>query len=323
MNDEVSVTSSSTKQADTQSSQAIAIETLRRRSRGHDQAANARIDGLVSQELYRLEAQANNINARSQQQAADIMALKRSAQQASVGLRRQGIHDHPQLAAITQFLEQYTSAVVPHIERDDSGYFALSYDTIDFQQAQQDAIDMARVLRNRQRSPHAQPFSQPVSPASEPSLKREISEKQTGFSHSLVVSSHQIKKALSSTMSEINQRFQTPKHRRRQRKTAGGFALNAETLADESWKEGAMVSSRTPEFTWLDGTIWLSGAAIARIALQSVVAGHPIIATALMVGLAAAILFALYRVVVVETSNYTLIYRLCIGLIGLFLAGMF
>jgi len=328
MTGEVLAPSASAKQADTRSPQAIAIETLKQRSRGHDLAANARIDNLVSQELYRLEVQANTINERSQQQAADIMALKRSAQQASVGLRRQGIHDHPQLAAITQFLEQYTSAVVPHIERDGSGYFALSYDTIDFQRAQQDAIDMARVLRDRQRSPRQQSFSQPVTPiapAPAPASKREFSKKQAGFNHSFAASSNQIKTAIGGTLNEINQRFKATKRKRRQRKTiaTGSFALDTGAFADEGWKEGVMVSSTTSEFTWIDGTIWFSGAAIARIALQSVVAGHPVIDTALMIGLAAAILFALYRIVVVKASDYTLIYRLCIGLIGLFLAGMF
>ncbi len=324
MADEIPVPNASAKQADTQSPQAIAIETLKQRSRGYDQVANARIDSLVSQELYRLEVQANNINERSQQQAADIMALKRSAQQASVGLRRQGIHDHPQLTAITQFLDQYTSAVVPRIERDDGGYFALSYDTIDFQQAQQDAIDTARVLRDRQRSPHTQPFSQPIASASAHSLQSNSSAKQTGFNHSLVSSSNQIKTAIDSTIDEINQRFKATKHKRRQRKTTEeGFALDAGAFNNEDWEEGVIVSSATPEFTWLDGTIWFSGAAIARIALQTVVAGHPVIATALMISLSAVILFALYRVVAVKTSDYTLIYRLCIGLMGLFLADMF
>lgn len=190
------------------------IETIKQRSLGHAQAAH--IDGLVSQELYRLEVQANNINVRSQQQAADIMALKRSAQQASVGLRRQGIHNHPQLAAITQFLDQYPSAVVPHIARDNSGYFALSYDTIDFQQAQQDAIDTARVLRNRQRSPHTQSFTQPIARESAPvpSSKRDFSEKQTGFNRSFRAYSNQIKTAVSSAIGRIDQRIKATKHSR-------------------------------------------------------------------------------------------------------------
>ena len=132
------------------SPQEIAIEALKQRSRGGDQAANARIDNLVAQELYRLEVQANYINERSQQQAADIMALKRSAQQASVGLRRQGIHTHPQLTAITQFLESYESAAVPRMEKDDQGHFNLTYDTVDFsiEPSKMRSIT-AHTLRNR------------------------------------------------------------------------------------------------------------------------------------------------------------------------------
>ena len=327
------------------SPQEMAIEALKQRSRGSDQAANARIDNLVSQELYRLEVQASHINERSQQQAADIMALKRSAQQASVGLRRQGIHNHPQLAAITQFLESYESAVVPHIERDAQGHFSLTYDTVDFRQAEQDAVNTAHTLRNRRRAaspvPSQMPFSEPVAtehlaahPKSSPSSTYQVAEDW-------------MKAAVSSPVDTLTQLFglasdqilgQTGSRRRRRRKrqtafVPEGFDSELEGLQPGDWEEGMMDDlSADPaeeddysgtQFSWLDGAIWFSGAAIARIVVRDIAISYPIAQTVFLVALVGIITFALYQVVISKTNDYSLVYRLCIGMVGLFLAGLF
>ena len=326
--------------------QELAIEALKQRSRGSDQATNARIDNLVSQELYRLEVQANYINERSQQQATDIMALKRSAQQASVGLRRQGIHNHPQLAAITQFLESYQSAVVPHIERDDKGHFTLTYDTVDFHRAEQEAVDTAHTLRNRRRAtpqpPSQVPFSQPV--AAEPFIAFEKSRHSSTYQ----VAADWMQAATNSTVDTLTQLFgsgldqffgQRGSRRRRQRKHPAkfapeGFDSELAGLPLSDWEEGMMDSDfsddsaeegyySSSQFSWLDGAIWFSGAAIARIIVRDIAINHPIVQTAFLVALVGVIVFALYQVIISKSNDYSLVYRLCIGIAGLFLAGLF
>ncbi len=329
------------------SPQEIAIEALKQRSRGGDQAANARIDNLVTQELYRLEVQASYINERSQQQAADIMALKRSAQQASVGLRRQGIHAHPQLAAITQFLESYESAAVPHIERDAQGQFALTYDTVDFHRAEQDAVDTAHTLRNRRQTtqmmPSHLPFSQPVAAG------HNVATHKSHPGSTYEVAEDWMKATVSSTLDTLTHLFgsasnqifgQTgPRPRRRRKRQTEfvpeGFDLDLEGLQASEWEEGIMDSanfSASPseegdysshQFSWLDGMIWFSGAAIARIVVRDIAISHPIAQTAFLVALVGVIVFALYQVVISKSNDYSLVYRLCIGMVGLFLAGLF
>lgn len=340
------------------SPQELAIEALKQRSRGSDQAANARIDNLVSQELYRLEVQAHYINERSQQQAADIMALKRSAQQATVGLRRQGIHNHPQLAAITQFLESYQSAVVPHIERDAKGHFTLTYDTIDFHRAEQDAVNTAHTLRNRRQAtppmPSQMPFSEPIA------AEHAIATEKGRHSSNYQVAADWMQVAISSTLDTLTELFglgfdqffgqrgdqrgnqrgnQRGGRRRRRRKhqaefVVEGFDLEPEGLQSGEWEEGMMDSdfsadpdeegySSSSEFSWLDGAIWFSGAAIARIIARDIAISHPIVQTAFLIALIGVIAFTLYQVIISKSNDYSLVYRLCIGIAGLLLAGLF
>ncbi len=357
-----------------------AIDALKQRSLGNDPTASTRIDNLVAQEIYRLEAQAITVNERSRQQAADIMALKRAAQQASVGLRRQGIHDHPQLAIITQFLENCPSAAVPYIERNEYGQFALTYDTVDFHRAEQEAIATAHALRNRQQSSQPIPLS-PGSPLLETALPTEPftlgssstnlttgqaadyateyatdgdehHRRKSRYRHAYRTADDWVKAAVVTTVSSFNQLLgqltgqQTHARRRQHRRypslVTEGFDLS---LAESDEPEEGMLSPtadfsverfRTKvrenagenaysnsSFSWLDGTIWFSGAAIARIVIQSVVANYPMVQTALLVALIGVIVFALYRVIVSNSNDYGLVYRLCIGILGLFSAGLF
>ncbi|MEO0769735.1 MAG: hypothetical protein AAFY72_09915, partial [Cyanobacteria bacterium J06649_4] len=115
---------------------ARAAETLKQRSNAQ---TSAHANELINQEIERLQIHAHNINERSQQQAAEILAMKRSAQQATVALRRHGLQDHPQLGIIEQFLEAYPSVAVPHLERDSSGQFCLRHDSINLHHAEQEA----------------------------------------------------------------------------------------------------------------------------------------------------------------------------------------
>lgn len=321
-----------------QSPQAIAIETLKQRSRGSDQATKAHIDYLVSQELFRLEAQASSINERSQQQAMDIMTLKRSAQAAAVGLRRQGIHDHPQLAAITQFLDRYESAAVPLIERNDQGFFALSYNTIDFHQAEHEAINTANVLRNRRRVHQVTPFSQPVEPAANNQALKQEAFSHEEFIHEAESRTDRLSQLIENSSAWLKATFrkafnsfshQASKTKNRRHRRRRGLANSASNDWEEGFVENGPPVSHYPndtfnhQFTWLDGTIWFSGAAIARIVVQPLLAFSPLIENVLLVSLVGIIAFALYRVIVEKSPNYTMVYRLCIGMMGLFLGGLF
>ncbi|KPQ35551.1 MAG: Pentapeptide repeats (8 copies) [Phormidesmis priestleyi Ana] len=364
-----------------QSPQEKAIEALKQRSLGHDQAAIARMDHLVAQEIYRLEVQANNINERSRQQATEIMAIKRSAQQASVGLRRQGIHDHPQLTAIIQFLADHQSAAVPYIERDSQGHFTLAYDTIDFHQAEQEAIDTAHALRNRRQASHAVPISQPphqalftqpiASSAQHNTLTPPRNNYETAKSwieaacnFAVEGTSELIHTFSSGSASDLTEKG---KRRRRRRNTVtiegdypetnslnhdewpegieegfgqaglsamGGFSMGSSDMGSSDMGSSDMGSSDmgssdmaegylNHQFSWLDGTIWFSSAAIARIMIQAIAASYPIVQTLSLMGLVGVIVFALYKVIISKSTDYSLVYRLCIGMMGLFLAGLF
>ncbi|MFK8182830.1 MAG: hypothetical protein AB8B99_05600 [Phormidesmis sp.] len=360
------------------SPQEIAIETLKQRSRGGE-SASARIDNLMAQELYRLEVQANLINEQSQKQAENILALKRSAQQASIGLRRQGIQNHSQLAIITEFLEHYPSVAVPHIDRDSQGTFTLSYITVDFQQAEQDAIDTAHALRNRQQQtttnqtdnvsfnqePPSTLFSQPLPPlrrAHKDSAIRNIYAEETSPTRSSINNpgepisttrprKNRLQKSLGNTIDKVLYLLGSNQERKRQtvetnrvisnsvvsegidlfnnvstHSTVEGFVDHegriSHTDADFIFS-GPSKHGNSHPFSWLDGTIWFSGAAIARIIIQTIALSYPIVQTLFVITLASAITFALYRVVIARSENYNLIYRLCIAMAGLLLASLF
>ncbi|MEM6449218.1 MAG: hypothetical protein AAF703_02785 [Cyanobacteria bacterium P01_D01_bin.105] len=358
--------------SENQSAQALAIETLKQRSRGGE-AANARIDSLIAQELYRLEVQANIINEQSEKQAENILALKRSAQQASIGLRRQGIQNHPQLAIITEFLERYRSAAVPHLERDEQGYFALSYNTVNFQQAQQDAMDTADALRNRgQHLPTATStsstesirtgqtsapqdealqdilFSQKI-PAAYPNHHSAVTRSPISAGPANLSSvpqptrtrKNRLEKSLGNTIDKVLSLFGQNKARKR-KPTGIPIELMDNSAGHQHLEEGfikpgtaafttddnpSLSSSDSDEYTrsfsWLDGMIWFSGAAIARILMQTVALNYPIAQTLFVILLAGSICFALYKVVIAKSDDYSLIYRLCIVMAGLLLASLF
>lgn len=363
--------------SDNKSPQEIAIESLKQRSRGGE-SANAHVDNLVAQELYRLEVQANIINEQSQRQAENILALKRSAQQASIGLRRQGIQTHPQLTVITQFLEHYPSVAIPHIERDNQGRFTLSYDTIDFQQAEHDAIATAHALRNRQKPPATTATTSPVHKAV---LSENLPE--TLFSHPLPASlnranqksdansayrsssrtlelnsensgnqttsarpkKNRLQKSLGNTIDKLLYFLGSNKARKKKAipltrdvtegidftaaqttDVAEGF-VNHELLTANSDADDRAINTNehdnSSQFSWLDGTIWFSGAAIARLVIQSIAIHYPIAQTLFVLALASVITFALYKVVIARSNNYGLIYRLCIAMTGLLLTSLF
>jgi len=346
-------------EVENQSPQAIAIETLKQRSRGGE-GANARIDNLVAQELYRLEVQANIINEQSQRQAEDILALKRAAQQASVGLRRQGIQNHPQLAIITQFLERYSSASVPHITRDEQGHFMLSYNTLDFQRAQKDALETAHDLRSRAWRTDISKigqlqdelFSQPLPTGSrnptkrqaEPYIPQDAYSETDGATKPHRTRKNRLQKSLSNTIDKALYLFGQNRERKRKVTPLSAeitegleMSVGIETLeegyidsdsamnpdSNEAGSDDTSNREISAQFSLLDGTIWFSGAAIARIIIQTIALTYPVVQTLFVTALAALISLALYKVLIARSNNYSLIYRLCIAMAGLLMASLF
>lgn len=307
------------------SPQEIAIETLKQRSsqtlsntQTNQPSANAHADNLIAQEIYRLEVQAHNINVRSQQQAEEIMTMKRAAQQAAVTLGRQGIHNHPQLAIISQLFKDQPSAVVPHIERDNSGQFSLTYKTIDFEQAQQDAIATAQALRQR-----AGNSSQPV-PFAEPIETSEDNNSTANIRASLRTKSQKSSQpnSLKRLMGSIR-RLLKGRRSHRNIHSANTISKSQQYQSDDEFDAAFEEYLPTEEFSWLDGAIWFSGAAIARIVIQLVIPQYPLVSMPLLVALVGIIIFVIYRVIVSKSSNFTPAYRLFIAMLGLLSVGLF
>jgi len=317
----------------TVSPQAMAIEALKQRSGASGasgaqstQASN-RANELVSQEIYRMEVHAQNINERSQQQANEILALKRSAQQAAIALRRQGIHSHPQLDTITKFLEHYPSTAVPHLERDTQGHFVLGHTTVNLNHAEQEAQITADALRNRtaaaslsypdslEKDTHT--VSSPQSPFSQAPFSQTPFSQAVSAGPSMDDYLGSVDRYLEGNTTD--RLAQTRTNDRAGRKSKP-WNLNLGKLFSRMKRKpptGSAPSNR--RFSLLDGAIWFSGAAIARIMIEGIVLSYPILRMPLLLILFCAISFAIYRVVVSKSSDLTSAYRLGITLLGLFL----
>ncbi len=318
---------------------ALAIETLKQRSLSSDQAANAHSDHLIAQEIYRLEVQAIAINERSRQQSAELEALKRSAQQATVALARQGIQEHPLLETISELFAEYPSAVVPFVGKDDQGHFTLIYETIDFQRAEKEAVGIAHSLRQRSPILRQAPFAHPIDPSPNRRIARERATLKTAddrppmgligleraptpkqaMSQTVIqwVQIH-IKRAQAAVM-----RLLWQGHRHRAKSAFEGIE---DPEVGQDLIEGPMGSTfgnylSNDQFSLLDGTIWFSCAAILRVAIEAIASSYPLLRVSLWVGLIGVVGFALYQLIVSNASNYSAIYRLLVAILGLFLAG--
>ncbi len=292
----------------------VAIETLQQRSGrlgGREAKPTAQVDSLVAHEIQALEVRAHQINVRSQQQTADIMAMKRAAQQAAVALARQGIYEHPQLAAIAQLFENDLSAVVPHVERDAQGHFVLTHAPVDFQRAEQEAIDTADALRNRQLTPDLL-FDQPIAP-SPPAHGRLVGAEDSPSLRS-TDEEDPIQTLIANARTYLD-RWLWQGRRRGHR--------NATRSGNRAERDRASGHFSSGHFSWLDGAIWFSGAAIARIVVEAALMSHPILRMPLLIALVGAIALAIYRVVFAKSSDFSLAYRLSAALLGLFLGGSF
>ncbi len=317
---------------------ALAIETLKQRSLSSDQAVNAHTDHLIAQEIYRLEVQAIAINERSRQQSAELEALKRSARQAAVALARQGIQKHPLLETISELFAEYPSAVVPFVGKDDQGHFTLTYETIDFQRAEKEAVGIAHSLRQRSPMPMQVPFAHPIEPSPHHRIARERAALETADNPTLGLMGLErataTKQSINQTVSQWVQihfnralaagmRLLWQGHRHRAKSALEGIEGPE---VGQDLPEGPMSSTfgsylSNDQFSLLDGTIWFSCAAILRVAIEAIASSYPLLRVSLWVGLIGVVGFALYQVIVSNASNYSAIYRLLVAILGLFLAG--
>ena len=309
------------------------VEALQQRSSSAGPAAPAQADSLIAQEIHRLEVQAHDINTRSQQQAADLKAIKRLAQQAAIALARQGIHDHPQLEAITQFFADYQSAVVPRIDRDAQGSFVLSYSPVDFDDADHVAAAIAQSLRQRSKPGL---FSQPTESAGAASgrpLMEGAAEKrdQKGNKpdpataiYSAALENEWLQTAAERAVHRFRRlRAQAQRHRRQNVQVKRqGNAVNPLNLEGKDQFASQSVSKRfaSSQYSLFDGAIWFSSAAIVLLVIKAMAVGYAHIGTLVIVALVGVTCFALYQVMFSQSSNYSLLYRLCAAMLGLFLA---
>lgn len=276
-------------------------------------------DDLIVQEIQRLERRAININNRSQQQAEDILALKRAAQQAAIAFARQGIHDHPQLDVINRFFDRYSASHVPIIERDDCGHFTLGDYSINLRRAEEEAIENAAVLRGDRHPealPSVPPFSQPISGRR---LHKQSIQPASG-----------IARAQRQTKSGSLTRLQTQMGNA----VSGLEALWTSLCSMQASASSRPISqrlateqsianySRNREFSFVDGAIWFSAAAIvARLVLKTLVSVFPIFQPILLLAPLGLFCAATYLLFVAKSANSTLMYRLVLVALGLFLSG--
>lgn len=278
-------------------------------------------DDLIAQEIHRLEMRALDINNRSQQQADDILDLKRAAQQAAIAFGRQGIHDHPQLDVINRFFDRYAASHVPIIERDDCGHFTLSDYTINLRRAEEEAIENAAVLRGNRHAemlPAMQPFAQPLK--GNVAEKKAIAPGQTRPTKNKG-SRVNLRAPLSNAIGLFRTAWKTSLQKASRRPVPAGASRKptSQSLAAEQYVEN--YSGGQP-FSVVDGAIWFSGAAIiARLALKTAVSIFPVFQPLLWLAPLGFFCAAVYLLFVAKSSNNTLMYRLALIALGLFLGG--
>lgn len=306
---------------------AIAIEALKQRvgnhhagnhhpgnhyySSGPSASDRTVADEVGSYELFELKRLADDINERSQRQADELLLLKRSAQKAAISLRRQGIHSHPQLDAIQQFLEQSSIVSVPNVEIDSQGLFHLTHTSVNLNQAEVDAVANASVLRRQQtRQPTAVPFSQPKEQnATEPSRKR-----SSGLPSG---ERHERNSRLTSNVPALR-----ATHKRVLIRLKRYIKNNLLTNKRLSKDKGIAHTGDRTRFSWIDGIIWFVGAAIIRILLNALVINYSILKMPLLLILVGVISYSIYRIVLSKSTDMNATYRVGTALLGLFLGSV-
>ena len=282
-------------------------------------------DDLIVQEIQRLERRAIDINHRSQQQAEDILGLKRAAQQAAITFARQGIHDHPQIDVINRFFDRYTASYVPIIERDDCGHFTLGDYSINLRRAEEEAIENAAVLRGNRHPealPSVPPFSQPIS---ERTIRKRTIRKQNIQPATGMARAQRQKKSGSLTTRLQDQMGHAVSGLEALWTSLCSMQANAsrKPISQRLATEQSIANySSNREFSFADGAIWFSAAAIvARLILKTFASVFPIFQPVLWLAPLSLFCAAIYLLFVAKSTNSTLMYRLVLIALGLFLSG--
>lgn len=289
---------------------------------------------LINKELPQLALLLDSINARSQQQASELLTLHRFAQQAAFSLRRRGIYAHPQLDIIDHFLEQSLIASLPKIEVNTQGELCLFQTTVNLKQAEIEAIDNAAILR-QQTSP-TELFSQPIATNSTPHNGLELSPsadtrphkselnqsgtlKTNNYEHPQKQDSQRVLNKTRQT-TKLYKRLLTRLRQTIRRQRTTNTAHSSMTKPQFVLKS-TDISSRG-SFSWLDATIWSVSAAIIRVVLNILILNYPSIQTPLLLVLVSIISYSIYRVVLSQSLEMSATYRTGAALLGLFLGSV-
>lgn len=305
-------------------------------SSSQNSSSRHRADDLIDRELPQLAMLVSSINKRSQQQASELLSLKRSAQQIVFSHRRRGTRAHPQLDIISHFIEHSSTASIPKIEVDRNGKLQLGHLNVNLNQAETEAIDNAAILR-QQLSPTV-PLSEPTtsdstlrdyfkpsqSTGTETPSNRSNSAFKTedsGFERDQKVSKpapHQTKRVTKSKKRLLVNLGQAIRKQRKKKAPITKTQLT-KTLP---------VAQRSPDievrssFSWLDATIWSASAAILRVFLNTLVLNYPGFEMPLLLVLVGTISYSVYRAVLSQSKNMNATYRTGSVLFGLLLGSV-
>ncbi|MDJ0705218.1 MAG: hypothetical protein QNJ46_18190 [Leptolyngbyaceae cyanobacterium MO_188.B28] len=288
---------------------ASTVETLKQRANPQSQqslhlsetAAALSIeehDRQVELTWRRLGTQAQKINELSLSQESAILEFKGIADQLEREIRKRDRLDHPEtygeasLDASIPIVCEYESAVVPDVTPDSQGRLILSHRPIDLYQAEREATLTAQALRDRAINRNL-PFEEPD----------RLSD--LGFSCLMEEPMGFIQAIWNEGSTQVQRLINRPPQRNR---------------PDPSVRRTRNRRS-SPSFSWLDATIWFSGAAILRLGLNFLLTAYPVLQLMIPAFFLAAAAIALYRIVFTRHSDLNLEYRLLSAIAGLIVGG--
>jgi hypothetical protein len=244
----------------------------------------------ITEEIKRLEAQAERVNQLSVAQEAALLELRAIAEK--LERDRQSLpEDADEFAAEVPPCEYLTKAV-PYVEREPDGAFIVTTRSIDLFKAEREAALMAQTLRHRSGRPDSTP--NPRVGAS----KRRVAEPDSPLESAEVWG-----KLLWQRLSKLTSQFIA----RRRKSSKASRSQSAPVAA--------------PSFSLPDAVIWVVGSTIARVGINLVLASFP----GLWLPIAALILtpaaIAIYQIAVSPETGSIWGYRLFLVMAGLLIGG--
>lgn len=267
------------------------VETLRQRSSQQlrippqlDPVAVPVPEVDLAQYLQQLQQQAQQVNQLSLAQAEALLKLKSLSDRYALDLKQQAARGGYEPAVALPLCE-FESALVPDVQQDHQGYLTVTYRSLDLQEEEHYAYELAESLRHRG---GLQPWLGESTTASDLGVGAILAEPL---------------KALQTLESWGQQQFS--RWRR---------SLNLRS------KRGQRPLASSP-ITFLDAVIWFSGAAMVRVGINFLLAANPLLRLPLMLLLLGFSAGAIYRAVLCPKPDYSLGYRLLIAIAGLIVGG--